>query len=153
MPLALSATNVADRYNMLRNQASIARDQLLQVQRDSATGNVTGFLLLTALGSAITTLQNAQMIAADVASADAMISYVRMMAGNPELDVHGELAASMAALSAVVSAILQEYPKTEDGYLRDRRFGADGIPEWDSVLSASLTATNAAISVWLAMVT
>jgi hypothetical protein len=82
-----------------------------------------------------------------------MVSYVQMMTGQPDLDVHAELATSMSALGNVIGAMVNEYPKDADGYLLDRKFDADGIVQWDDIPSSSLTATDAAITVWMTTIT
>jgi hypothetical protein len=152
MVLPVSGANVADAYSSLRSMATTLAGYCNQTVASVNGGGVNANFVLGLLQNAINTLSYAKTIQSNATLKTAIVSYVQQQVGNSTLDVSTDFDNSVTALSALVTAVIADYPKDANGHLLDRTFDANGNIIFITLTAAMLPQTMPAITAWLATI-
>lgn len=99
-----------------------------------ATGTVSSQSLLNI--ETVLAQLNAQLT--QYAAVQGLAAYAQAQVGNPSLDVVGAFGAMQAALVAVLTWIVANFPKDSNGNLLYAQFNASGVVVWTNFTGAQL---------------
>lgn len=147
MALPLTTINAQAAFAEFQNRGANVKNMCAQV---SGPASIPANMLASLLSQVNNLLSYAQAIAADAAMTSAIVAYVQQISGSTT--VQADFSASLAALQALQTAIIKDYPVDVSGHVLDRSIDASGNINWISFAPAQLPNTIPAITSWLATV-
>jgi hypothetical protein len=148
MTLPLSTTTVDVEYSIMRNMGINAQSYVLNVQRQIAANSVQPTDFLSALSACVSLLAMSSAVATNATLVANLVAYANLVVPGTTFTATS-MAGSIAALQALVTAMVAEYPKDANGHLIDRSFAADGSINWIAQAGTAFPQTAAAASTWL----
>ncbi|MDE2254328.1 MAG: hypothetical protein KGL42_08710 [Betaproteobacteria bacterium] len=146
MALPLNTINAQQVFSTFSEKGANVQNIAKLVQGASIQAN----LLATLLSLSMDLVSYVDSVVADATLTANLVAYVQQITTSTTVAV--DFAASHAALSAMVAAILADYPKDAAGHPLDRLMDASGNINWTVLTPAQLPNTLSAIAAWLATV-
>ncbi len=147
MALPLTTVNAQAAFEGFQTRGGNVRDLAAQV---SGATSVPANVLASLLSQVNNLLSYAASVQADSTLTTNLIAYIQQVTASTT--VQADFNASLAALQALQSAIIKDYPVDSAGHVLDRTIDASGNINWVSFTAAQLPNTMPAVAAWLATV-
>ena len=152
MPIPVSTQPASAIYGTLRNATQAIMSIVAQTQIGLAAGNCNPVLILNLQANAQYALSLVAQLQATPTLMGAVLALYASETGDTTDTTGADVLASAAALQALCSAIVADFPKATDGHLHYQTFNSSGVATYDSFASAQFPTTSAAMTAWLATV-
>lgn len=149
--LPLFSTDTTGVYQSIRQYALGVRNNCTVVTAAAASGSVTYDQLQALLRAAQSFSNFMGTITSNAPLVTALTSYMQNQAAQPTLNVSGLAGAMITATTALIAAIVSDYPRTAT-VMQDHTMDGSGNIAALTTTSAGLASTLPAISAWLATV-
>jgi voltage-gated potassium channel Kch len=152
MPLPVSTPNASMSYDSMRSYTSVLMGHAQQFQAAIAANSILSSLVVNTLSDAVGVLALVATISTNPTLNAAVLAFYANETGDTTDTTAANVTASAAALQALVTAILAEYPKDAQGHLLDRAFGTGGVITLVTFTASQFPTTATALTAWLATV-